>query len=160
MAFSERYSSSVILNFMRYRHMRVKHNYSPHAVVSPVGRGQNGAMPKKKAATPPPGAQRFDRKRVFIKEWRKYKDLTQEQVAERAGLDQSTVQRIENGKLPYTEETLERFAFAYGCDVIDILTVNPLAPDPPRLIYDRLRQAPKLKQEQALAILEAFLKAG
>lgn len=37
---------------------------------------------------------------------------------------------------------------------------NEDQPEPPQLIYDRLRQVPKLKQEQALAILEAFLKSG
>lgn len=95
-----------------------------------------------------------------MREWRKHRGLSQAVAADRTDVDTSTFSRIERGELPYNQDFLEKLALAYGCDVADILTVNPLTPDPPRLIYDRLRQAPKQKQEQALAILDAFLKAG
>jgi len=48
----------------------------------------------------------------------------------------------------------------YGCDPSDILNIDPMKPDPPRLVYDRLRAADKAVQERALAILDALLKAG
>jgi hypothetical protein len=70
------------------------------------------------------------------------------------------VQRIEAGRLPFNEETLERFALAFGCDMQDLFMVNPLKPDAPKLVYDRLRAAPKELQDRAIAVLDALLKAG
>jgi transcriptional regulator with XRE-family HTH domain len=103
---------------------------------------------------------RFNRDYVHLLEWRKFRGLTQEQVAERTCIDQSTVQRIEAGRLPFNEETLERFALAFGCDMQDLFMVNPLKPDAPKLVYDRLRAAPKELQDRAIAVLDALLKAG
>lgn len=51
-------------------------------------------------------------------------------------------------------------ALVYGCDPSDILNIDPTQPDPPRLVYDRLRSADRAVQERALAILDALLKAG
>ena len=46
-------------------------------------------------------------------------------------------------------------ALVYGCDPSDILNIDPTQPDPPRLVYDRLRSADRAVQERALAILDA-----
>lgn len=138
---------------MRQRHNARQAFYSQHAVEFLRRPAHVPPMTKAKQ-------HKFNRSRVFLREWRKFRGLTQEQVAERTEIDQSTVQRIEAGKLPYNEETLERFALAFGCEVTDILSINPLKPDVPRLVYDRLRAAPKDVQERALAILEVLLKAG
>jgi transcriptional regulator with XRE-family HTH domain len=93
-----------------------------------------------------------------MREWRKFKKLTQEQAAERCDVDRTTLGRIEKGELPYNQDFLEKLALAYGIDVSDLLQVNPLIPDPPRLVYARLRGASKEKQQQALLIIEALLK--
>ncbi len=97
---------------------------------------------------------------TFMKQWRKHRRLTQEQAADRVGVDYTTVGRIEKGELPYNQDFLERLAFAYGCDVTDLLSIDPLKPDPPRLVYDRLRTAPRELQDRAWAVVEALLKAG
>jgi transcriptional regulator with XRE-family HTH domain len=103
---------------------------------------------------------RRSRNSVFLREWRAFRGLTQIEAAERIGIDQSTIAKLELGKLPYNEDILDRIAFAYGCEPSDLLTNNPLRPDAPRLVYDRLKAAPKELQERALAVLEALLKAG
>ena len=97
---------------------------------------------------------------TFLRQWRKFKRLTQEQVAERVGVDFTTVGRIEKGELPYNQDYLERLALAIGVEVTDLLNADPLKPDPPRLVYDRLRLAPRDVQERAMAVIEALLKAG
>lgn len=67
----------------------------------------------------------MDGKRHFIKEWREHKSLTQNQVADRVDKEQATVSRIENGKVPYTQETLEAFAHAFGCEPFELLRPPP-----------------------------------
>lgn len=95
---------------------------------------------------------------TFMRSWRKFRGLTQEGAAERVGVDRTTYGRVENGELPYNQNYLERLAHAYGCDVGDILSVDPLKPDAPRLVYNRLRQAPPELQARAIAVLDALLK--
>ncbi len=104
--------------------------------------------------------EKHDRLPTFLRQWRKFKDLTQEEAAERVGVTQATLTRIERGVIPYNHDFLERLALAYGCDPEDLLSIDPLKPDPPRLIYDRLKLAPKDVQDQAIAIIDALLKAG
>jgi transcriptional regulator with XRE-family HTH domain len=132
--------------------MRVKH-FIPVAL-SIFSRTQLRFAPMAKTKQ-----NRFKRDRIHLREWRKYRGLTQSAVADRTEIDQSTIARIETGRLPYNEETLARFAVAYGVDVPDLFT-NPMEPDPPKLVYQKLRGAPKSVQDRALAIIDALLKAG
>jgi transcriptional regulator with XRE-family HTH domain len=97
---------------------------------------------------------------TFLRQWRKHKGLTQEEVAEQLSVDTTTVGRIEKGELPYNQDYLERIAIIFGVDVTDLLAVNPLQLDPPKVVYDRLRHAPAEVQNRAIAIIEALLAAG
>lgn len=47
--------------------------------------------------------------------------LTQAEVAERAGLDQSTVSDIETGRRHGLPNTLKALADVFGCQVTDLL---------------------------------------
>lgn len=95
-----------------------------------------------------------------MKNWRKHRGLTQEQAAERVELDRTTYSRIEGGKLPYNQDFLEKLAHAFGCDPSDILSNDPLRPDPPKLVYERLRAAPPELQAKAIELLEVLLKGA
>lgn len=95
-----------------------------------------------------------------LREWRKSRKLSQEALANRVGVDRTTLGKIERGILPYNQDFLERLADALSCEPAELLSVNPLAPDPPRLVWDRLLMAPPETQKTALAILEAYLKTG
>lgn len=96
----------------------------------------------------------------FLREWRKYRRLSLVQVAEKIEIDHSTLSRIERNETPYDQDVLEKLSLVYGCEPQDLLSINPLQPDPPRLVYDRLRQAPAEMRDRAMAILDALLKAG
>lgn len=100
------------------------------------------------------------RKPTFLREWRKHVRLSQEEAAARIGIKQGTLSKIERRELPYNQDFLEQVALAYGCDPEDILSINPLKPDPPRLVYEQLRAASPVMQRRALDVLEALLKAG
>ncbi len=103
------------------------------------------------------------RKRLttYLREWREFRGKNQIDVAEAIGVKQSTLSRAETGKTPYDQDLLEKLALQYGCDPADLLTIDPLKPDPPRLVYDRLRHASKEDQEQVMRVIDAMLaKAG
>ena len=97
---------------------------------------------------------------TFLRAWRKYRKLTQEAVAERVGVDRTTIGRIENGELPYNQDFLEKVALIYGCEPEDLLAIDPLRPDPPKLVYNQLKIASPEIQQRAIAVLDALLKTG
>lgn len=74
---------------------------------------------------PPIKKPQRKRLRHFIKEWREYRGLTQEQVADRIGVSATTFGRIEGSKVPYNQDFLEEAAYALQCEPGDLLHVNP-----------------------------------
>ena len=100
------------------------------------------------------------RSKHFLREWRSYKKISQEEAADRAEIDRTSLSKVEAGKVPYNQDLLERLALAYGCDPEDLLAIDPLKPDPPRLVYEQLRRASPVLQRQAADIIAALLKAS
>jgi transcriptional regulator with XRE-family HTH domain len=95
--------------------------------------------------------------RNYIKEWRKYRGLTQGQVAERIERDVSVVSRTERGEIKIGQEVLERMAFALGCDdPIDLLFPPPNHPEAE--VIDLVRRLKGPRQRQALRLLKAMLE--
>lgn len=97
------------------------------------------------------------RRRHFIKEWRKFRGLTQEQLAERIGVAVSTISQLETMKQGYSQPTLEALADALGCEPADLLMRNPGQPNEIWSIWENLDQPAKI---QAIQILETFRKTG
>lgn len=56
-----------------------------------------------------------------IKEWRKYRNLTQETLADKAGIDRSYLSDIERDKRNGTTKTLKAIAKALKCDLDDLV---------------------------------------
>lgn len=61
----------------------------------------------------------------FIREWRKYRKLTQEELAEMVGLSNGAISQLETGRINYTQGTLEDIADALGCTAGDLLSRDP-----------------------------------
>lgn len=77
-----------------------------------------------------------------------FRDLTQEQAAERLDMDRSNLSRVERGAIPYSQGFLEAAAEAYMCEPWDLLNVNPLKEGDVVDITNILRNAsPELKAE-------------
>jgi transcriptional regulator with XRE-family HTH domain len=104
----------------------------------------------------------------YLKEWRKHRDLTQEQVVDRlAAMDDplipqtsASLSRLENGKQPYTQRSLEALAEVYQCDPGELFELPPREPvaipaDAENVvnIWDTLT---KRQQRQALAVIDAI----
>ncbi len=60
---------------------------------------------------------------AFVKEWRKYRRLTQETTAERMGTTGATIARLENSKRRLTVEWLEKFAQCFEIRIQDIFSL-------------------------------------
>jgi len=52
------------------------------------------------------------RRRIFLKQWREFRGLTQEQLADRVGWSVGNVSQLERGLQGYSQEGLEAFAEA------------------------------------------------
>ena len=100
----------------------------------------------------PPTGHAFSmakRRKTFIKEWREYRKLTQEQLAEAIGKSPATISHLENGNVNYTQDNLEAIAEVLLCEPEDLLS---RAPDGPVDIRDYMAKAdPDLRK----AILRA-----
>lgn len=75
-------------------------------------------------ANPQPPRKR-ELRRTFLREWRLYRGLTQEQAADRIGIDYTTLGKIERRLVPYNQGMLEAAAEAYACEPWQILNVDP-----------------------------------
>ena len=91
--------------------------------------------------------------RHFIREWRKYRGLTQEQLAGRLEVDRTTISKIESGKQEYSQGFLEATAYALRCEPADLIMRDPTAPSAVWSIWDAI---PDSDKPRAIAILSTF----
>lgn len=90
----------------------------------------------------------------FIREWRKYRDLTQEQLAERIGWDRSHLSKIETGKETYHQAVLEALADELSCEPADLLARDPNAPEAE--IIDLLARMDDATKRRLVAVARAL----
>jgi transcriptional regulator with XRE-family HTH domain len=109
----------------------------------------NGGMKK------PPPRNRF--RPTFIKQWREFRNLNQEQLAERLNMTQSHLSMLENGKRGYTQETLEAIADALQTDAASLLMRNPQDGD---AIWSIWEQAKPGERRMIVDIAKTVTKTG
>lgn len=102
-------------------HQIITHNGMPVAVVIPYAEYQElvgEAAVQDKEATIPHEVMRLvvKGKRTPIAAWREHLGLTQEEVARRMDVQQSTYARMESGKVEPRISTLRRIAEALGIE--------------------------------------------
>lgn len=76
------------------------------------------------------------------------------QVSEHLGLTHGQLSKIENGKSPYSQDLLEALADLYACDVVDILTRDPSAPED---IWKFWRDANERERRQMVDMAKVIL---
>ena len=92
----------------------------------------------------------------LLKNWRKYRDdITQERLAERAGISQGMISQLETGDSDYTGALLEALAFGLDCEPADLIMRNPLDPEAPWSIWDAIQPEDR---PQAILVLKTFVK--
>jgi transcriptional regulator with XRE-family HTH domain len=91
--------------------------------------------------------------RTFIKDWREYREMSQEELAEHVadylreneisekGYTYASIGRMENGRIPYSQPIMEGISKALGVSVATLITTpppkpgDPLPPDPETLLW-------------------------
>lgn len=97
------------------------------------------------------------RRKTYIRAWREFRLLTQDQLAERLEMSKASLSRVETGKQAYTQDFLEACALALRTDPASLLIRNPLDPEAPWSIWDTLKP---LEKRQANEVIRALKKAG
>jgi transcriptional regulator with XRE-family HTH domain len=99
-----------------------------------------------------------DRRPTYIKAWREFRCLSQEELGHRmGGMTGGNVSLLERGLIDYNQESLENAAIALDCSVLDLLTRPPqAAPD----LYALWQQAGERERAQFAAIAETILKTS
>jgi transcriptional regulator with XRE-family HTH domain len=95
--------------------------------------------------------------RHFIRAWRKYRGLTQAQLAERIGIDRSYLSNIETGRRRYDQPFLEAAADALRCEPADLIMRDPTEPEGLWSIWDQL--AP-IERRQLVEVAKALKRTG
>lgn len=98
--------------------------------------------------------------RYFFKEWRKYRGMTQEELAEKIGVTPPSISQLERGLQGFTDSTLVTLSQALACKPGDLLMRNPLDQDAPWSIWDTVKSSEPGKRAAIVAVVETMLKTG
>lgn len=102
-------------------------------------------------------------RRTFIREWRKHRNLTLEQLSSRLeelglhDLGPSHLSMLERGQRAYTQQTLEALSEALQTDVASLLMRDPTDPDAIWSVWD---QAKPGQRKQIVEIAKTLIKTG
>lgn len=97
------------------------------------------------------------RRRTFLKEWREYRQLTQDALAERLKTSKASISRIEAGTQAYTQDFLEACAEALRTDPASLLMRNPTDDEAVWSIWDRAKSGERQMIEN---IVRSVVKTG
>lgn len=103
------------------------------------------------------------RRRHFIKEWRKHRGMTQERLAAEIGVAVSTISQLETMKQGYSQPTLEAIADALDCEPADLLMRKPPNkddPDPDNGMWSIWENLDLETRNQVVEIVKTFKKPG
>ena len=94
----------------------------------------------------------------YLKEWRKFRGLTQQVLAEAVATEKSVISLIENEKRGLSDEWAHKLAPILGTTPGFLYDHDPNNLDTE--LIDAVRQVPAKDRDQALAILKTFRGAG
>jgi transcriptional regulator with XRE-family HTH domain len=98
-----------------------------------------------------------NRQRHFIREWRIYRNLTQERLADRLNTTKANISRIENRRQGYTQDFLEACAYALRTDPASLIMRDPLDKDS---IWSIWEQAKPGERRRIIALAREIAKVG
>lgn len=93
----------------------------------------------------------------FIRQWRKHRSLSLDQLASRVPMDKGNLSKVERSLLPYNQEMLERLADALQTDVASLLMRDPTAPEAIWSIWERANPGTRRQIE---SVAETLLRTG
>jgi transcriptional regulator with XRE-family HTH domain len=96
-------------------------------------------------------------RRTFIREWRQFRNLTLEQLADRLDMTASHLSMLERGQRGYAQDTLEAVAEALQTDAASLLVRNPADPE---AIWSVWEQAKPGERRQIVEIAKTLIRTG
>lgn len=96
-------------------------------------------------------------RRIFLREWRKYRGYTQDQLAEMVDMSVSNISQLERATQGYSQEGLERLAEALRCDPAHLLNVDPTRDEAIWSIWERASEG---ERRQIVEVSKALTKTG
>lgn len=103
------------------------------------------------------GEQMARERRFFLRQWREFRGLTQQELAERTGRTKGYISNIERGESRYNEDILEELASALLCESWELIGRDPTVEDDSASdIVDIWDHIPSGNRQQARQILETF----
>lgn len=97
------------------------------------------------------------RRRTFFAQWRKHRQLTQDQLADRMGTTKTRVSMKETGKEPYDQLYLEALATALNTDPASLLMRDPTDHD---AIWSIWEQAKPGERRQIVEVAKTLIRTG
>ena len=91
----------------------------------------------------------------YLKEWRVFRNLTVEELAEAANLSTGNVSAIENHTQGYSAESLEALAQALKIDKATLLSIDPHTAG---TIWSLWNQASPIEREQLTIIAKTLIR--
>ncbi len=64
-----------------------------------------------------------------LRQWRKFRGLSQEELAAHAGVKHSTISRLENGVSAWNQDTIEILADVLDCSPSELIFMDPFNPE-------------------------------
>lgn len=99
-----------------------------------------------------------DEDRNYLKAWREFRGLTQEQLAELVGTTKAVISLLENEKRPLSSKWLRKLAEALDTQPGHILDHDPNDLDTD--IIDIWSHIPERDRDQAARVLRSFVRTG
>lgn len=93
----------------------------------------------------------------FLRQWRKHRGYTQEQMAERLEITQGHLSKLETFKRDYDQALLEKAAEILRCDTADIIARDPTDPEGIWSIWDHVGP---VERKQIVEIAKTFKRVG
>jgi transcriptional regulator with XRE-family HTH domain len=99
---------------------------------------------------------RMTHSRTKIREWRKFRGLSQERLGELVGVSHTTIGRLERGRTRYIQATLESIARELQTDPASLLVRDPNDPEGIWAVWERI---PPQRRREAIAVLSLLGKS-
>lgn len=99
-------------------------------------------------------AKRPTRRVLHVRAWRKARGLSQERLAELAGVTQGYISHLENNATDWTGATLEALAEAMDCTALDLQTRDPDESETLFGIWDGMSADERAKAAKVLKALK------
>jgi transcriptional regulator with XRE-family HTH domain len=90
----------------------------------------------------------------YLKQWREYRGLSQQRLADRIESSKGYISDLERGNRRYNQDLLEALADALSCEPADLLMRDPTDPSGIWSVWD---QVPTVERPRIVAVIRALM---